>query len=56
VQASVELRDFNPGIGKCFFFKSQYWSGREGWSKEEIREANIRPEKILDDAKSLIRG
>lgn len=56
MEASVELRDIDPSLAERCFFKGQYWADRDGWSEEDVRKANIKLGKVLDDAKSLMRG
>jgi hypothetical protein len=56
MEASVELRNIDSDLAERCFFKGQYWADRDGWSDEDVRKANIKLTKVLEDAKILMRG
>jgi hypothetical protein len=56
MEASIELRSINPDLAERCFFKGQYWADRDSWSDEDVRKANIRLAKVLEDAKALMRS
>ena len=56
MEASVELRDIAPDLAERCFLKGQYWADRDGWSDDDVRKSNIKLDKVLEDAKALMRG
>jgi hypothetical protein len=56
IEASIELRNIDPNLAERCFFKGQYWADRDSWSEGDLRKANIKLEKVLEDAKTLLRG
>jgi hypothetical protein len=55
-EASVELRDVNPGLARRCYLKGNYWADRDGWSDDEVRKANIKLKRLLSDAQTLMKG
>jgi hypothetical protein len=56
MEAAVELRDVNADLSQRCFMKGVYWTDRDNWDDEKVREANIKLEELLKDARALLGG
>lgn len=54
MEAAVELKDIQPQLSQRCFMKGVYWTGRDRWNEERVKDANIKLEALLDDAKALL--
>ena len=55
MEASVELRDIDQDLAERCFFKGNYWADRDGWSDGDVRRADIKLQKVLEDSQALLR-
>lgn len=56
MDASIELRPINHDLAERCFLKGQYWADRDGWSDEDGEKTNIKLEKLLEDARALLKS
>jgi hypothetical protein len=54
MEAAVELKDIQPQLSQRCFMKGVYWTDRDRWNDERVKDANIKLEALLDDAKALL--
>jgi len=54
MEAAVELKDVNLELSQRCFMKGVYWTDRDKWTDEKIKNANIKLEALVGDAQALL--
>ncbi|HRI93610.1 MAG TPA: hypothetical protein PLS93_18435 [Accumulibacter sp.] len=56
LDASIEVRAFNPELAMRCFEKAGYWTNPDDWSEEDVKRANISLKSMFDSAKTLMNA